>query len=264
MHVYTSLGSILSLYETGRVKNINDVMTMISSAGLDGLEINIRIFGLLKRRYPALSFSLHDLDCSKISLHSNHIDFNPGSSNLYTRTAGINQLKEEIKIAESFKIRTLTIHPGWVKKIPREEALELFHNSLQEIYDDCSISHTRICLENMDDKPEKLCSTIDEIALTLDKFPLLSLTVDFAHLGLTGMDPGSFINEFEDRIAHIHISGAIKGMPHSRVPLKDSIIDFTPAIRHFSKKDIIMVIENNSWDVMLKSKVFIENALNTE
>ena len=236
-------------------------METVQSAGLDGIEINCYILDLPDILSFKRPLSLGDFDCSKASLHSNHIDFNPGSPNPYTRRAGIAQLKEEIIIAEEHGIRTLTIHPGFVKKIPRSMALSFFWDSLQEALDYCPLNKTRLCLENMDNKADKLCNNTEEIRSTLDRFPNLCLTVDFAHLGLNRMDIGAFLNEFDKRIAHIHISGVIDGVAHGKVPLTESRIDFRPYLRRFKDRDIAVVIENRSWENVLSSKTVIDTII---
>lgn len=140
-------------------------------------------------------------------------------------------------------------------------ALGLFWDSLQEALDGCPLEKTRLCLENMDNKAEKLCNNAEEIRSTLDRFPSLRLTVDFAHLGLNGMDIGAFLNEFEEKIAHIHISGVIKGVAHGKVPLTESSIDFRPYLRRFTERETVVVIENGSWENVLDSKTVIDSVI---
>lgn len=116
MQIYSSFSSLYSLFQEGSVTNTEELIDTIQSAGLDGFEINCYYLNLPDILSFTTPLSLRDFDCSKVCLHSNHIDFNPSSINPHTRRAGIVQLKEEMHIAEEHGIRTLTIHPGFVKK----------------------------------------------------------------------------------------------------------------------------------------------------
>lgn len=235
------------------ITSVKEIITQLNKAELDGIEFNIRIFEFFKFYMPEWNLSLNDFTTIGTSLHSDFIDFNLGSINPYIREAGINQLRDEIILAEKFGIKNLTIHPGRVRKIDRSTALNLFWDSLSIIYSSCPLEKTKICLENMDQRPEKFCNNIDEIRATLEKFPQLYLTLDFAHLGYTGIGVNSFLDEFMDRIAHIHISGMINGISHHRVSLSKSKICFQHYLERFLEKDIIVVIENYDWDTMLQS-----------
>lgn len=249
---------------SGRVKTIPDIAAVLKQAGLDGLEINAYVLEAAELFAPGLGLSpdrLDTLDCSRISLHSNHVDFNLGSLNPYVRRAAIEQLLAEAALASAHGIGILNIHPGWVKKVERRQALRFFWDSLSSFFSACPKQGPRICLENMDQRPEKLCNKSDEIKSTMEKFPRLGLTVDFAHLGLTGADIGAFLAEFDERIAHVHISGVRDGVPHGRVSLRESRIDFGPYLRRLAGRDLIVVIENRSWETMLTSKSVIEGSL---
>ena len=235
------------------ITNTKEIITQIKKVKLDGIEFNTRFLELLRIYMPEWNLSLNDFSTIGTSLHSNFIDFNLGSINPYIREAGINQLKDEIILAEKYGIKNLTIHPGRVKKIDRSAALNLFWDSLSEIYSSILPGTTGICLENMDQRPEKFCNNIDEIRATLEKFPQLYLTLDLAHLGYSGIEINSFLDEFIDRIAHIHISGMSNGFSHHRISLSKSKISFQHYLKRFIEKDIIVVIENYDWDTMLKS-----------
>ncbi len=251
MRIYTSYGAVRSLIQRGAITSGLEIPRRLEAAGLDGLELNT---GVLESKGGVVpDFSLSDLNGLGLTLHSNYVDFNLGSFNPFIRRAGIEQLRAEIRLAEENRIPVLTIHPGWVKKIERRLALEFFRDSLAEIYDSYPPAEVQICLENMDQRPEKLCSTAEEIGQILEKFPGLGLTADFAHLGLNRIDIGSFLDRFDRRIAHVHVSGIIHGKPHSQVSLAASQIDLRPFLKRFRDRDIAMVIENKPWEIMADS-----------
>lgn len=259
MRIYTSFGAVYSLIQRGIIKKSSEIGPTLEAAGLHGLEFNPCILEISPRYAPGFSFSPAELKDIPLSLHSNYVDFNLGSLNPFIRKAAIEQLKAEIRLAGEWNIPVLTIHPGWVRKIKRELAMEFFWDSLATFLENLEPTAPIICLENMDHRPHKLCNTAEEISKTLERFPALKLTVDFAHLGLTGEDITSFLDRFQHRIEHIHISGVIPGKPHSEVSLDASRIDFRPFIRRFLDRDIITVIENRPWEIMMASKRALEN-----
>ena len=114
-------------------------------------------------------------------------------------------------------------------------------------------SQAAVCLENMDHRKEKLCDTTEEIWITVERFLRLGLTADLAHLGLTGADSGSLIDEFADRIAHLHVSGVVHGQPHGRISPAASSIDLRLFLKVFRGKEIAAVIENRPWEIMIES-----------
>jgi sugar phosphate isomerase/epimerase len=260
MRIYTGFGSVCSLIQRGAIKNGSEILSTLQTAGLDGLEINSYVLDLTDKLAPDFSFSLEDLKGFPLSLHSNYVDLNPASLNPYVRKAAVEQLVNEIELCENHSIPILTIHPGWAKKIERQFALEFFLESLSTVLDSVSgkTSQLKICLENMDHRAEKLCNSSEEIRSTLERFPQLGLTVDLAHLGLTGAAIGSFIDEFAERIAHLHVSGVIEGKPHGSISLAASSIDFRPFLKIFQGRNIAAVIENQPWEVMIESRDVLE------
>lgn len=254
MRIYTSFGAIRSLIQRGAIKNGGEIPSTLRTAGLDGLEINSYVLELIDRLAPDFSFSLGDLNGFPVSLHSNYVDLNPASLNPFVRKAAVEQWQSEINVCQAHRIPVITIHPGWVKKIERQLALEFFWDTLSKVMDSGESSQVTICLENMDHRTEKLCNTAEEIRMTFERFPQLRLTADFAHLGLTGADIGSFLDEFAEQIAHLHVSGVIQSQPHGRISLAASSIDLRPFLKIFQGQNIAVVIENQPWEVMIESR----------
>lgn len=249
-----------SLIERRAIRNGGEIPSTLEGAGLDGLEINSRVFDLVDKLHPGFLFSLGDLDGFPLSLHSNYVDLNPASLNSFVRKAAVEQWRSEIDLCRSHRIPILTVHPGWVNKIERQLALEFFWDCLSKVLDSVSGKSARvtICLENMDDKKEKLCNTTEEIRATLERFPQLSLTADLAHLGLTGAAIGSFMDDFAERIVHLHVSGVVLGQPHGQISLAASSIDFRSFLKRFRGRNIAVVIENQPWEVMIESRNILD------
>jgi len=258
MKIYSSLGPFKEELFKGRIRSFTHIIDKLKKAGFDGIEINSIVFEIYNQRILPLNLSFKGIDYSMVSLHSNYLDFNLGSIDSYTRHACIEQAVNEYGFALKNGIRTVTIHPGRVKGIQRETAMKLLWDSLSQIFTKIQKSGTKLCLENMDNKKEKLCNNPSEIEETLSKFPELGLTVDLAHLGLNNEDIGMFLDKFESRIYHIHISGVREGFPHSEVSLAKSEIDFAPFLIRYSGKDIAVVIENHLWEDVVESKEILE------
>lgn len=259
MRIYTNFSPLLSLIERGEIHAGSEIVPVLQSAGIDGLELNARILDLKQYLLPEFSFCIDQLNGLPLSLHSDYVDFNPASVNPYTRKAALDQLRDEIELCERYSIPILTIHPGWAKKIGRRLALDHFWRFLSEIFDSHHCPGTMLCLENMDHRREKLCNNAEEIALTLERFPQLMLTVDFAHLGLTGTDIPTFLDRFEKSIAHLHLSGVIAGKRHGEISLPASELDFKSHLERYRDTEIAAVIENQSWELMLSSKKILDN-----
>ncbi|MCD6121508.1 MAG: sugar phosphate isomerase/epimerase [Spirochaetales bacterium] len=262
MKIYSSLGPFKEQVFGGSIRSFAQIADKLKIAGLDGIEINSIIFEKNYQNLLPFNFNFRGIDYSMVTLHSNYQDCNLGSANSFTRNAGIEQVVDEYEFAENNGVRIVTIHPGRVKGIPREAAMGLLWNSLSDIYKRIEQSETKLCIENMDNKQEKLCNRLSEIEKTLSKFPDLGLTVDFAHLGLNNENIGMFVEKFKSRICHIHISGVKKGYRHGDVSLSRSEIDFMPFLTSFVRKNITAVIENNRWDDVIESKKVLEGLEN--
>jgi len=236
-----------------------DIQGDVRRAGLDGVEMPCRL--LDPTLAGELSLPPERLRGLRTSLHSDFADFNLASANPCVRRACVQQLRAEMALAAQWGFAPLTFHPGTSKKSERDEALRLLWKSLEELRSSASSWPARLCLENMDDKPDKLCGSEEEISHTLERFPGLGLTVDMAHLGLRGADIAAFMSAFDSRIAHIHVSGVRPGESHGRVSLKRSRVDFAPFLEALKDRDVAFVIENATWDLMMESRDVLEKAL---
>ena len=221
-------------------------MREVDRHGFDGIEVNL--FCLTR---PGGERLLEGLDYDRVSFHSNYLEFNPGASNPYIRDAAVRQLQDEIALASKRRALVLTFHPGAQgKRASREESLENTVASIRSVIDRCSgaVASGRpfFCVENMDQKPDKLCGAEEELAFVLERLPEVGLTFDVAHAGLRGLDIPRFASRFADRIRHVHVSGVIEGRPHGEVSLAESTVDFSAFFRGFGSSDRIACIENRS------------------
>ena len=241
------------------IADLPDVRGALCRAGLDGIEVPCRLLdaGLAGGRYVPPE----GLGGLSVSLHSDFADFNLGSQNPLIRRTCVRQLRAELSLAARYGFGPLTFHPGAFRKSDLDPSLRLFWGSLEEVFRAAGPARNALCLENMDNKPGKLCSAEEEISATLERFPALGLTVDLAHLALRGADIGDFLRAYDARIAHVHVSGFRPGERHGKVSLKGSVLDFRPFISMLKGRDVAFVIENATWDLMMESRGVLEEAL---
>ena len=249
MHLFMSLGPIIEKVLKGEISNGVTLMESVREHGVSGIEINLGITSKLQ---------FTDLGLNKfrgqVSFHSDHREFNLASMNKYIREASILQLVDEIKLADKLEVTHLTFHPGRESKyLIRSQSMKTFWSSLQIVFDHVGVFQTTLCLENMDSTPNKLCRTMKEVSETLDRFPSLNLTCDFAHLAQNNINSGTFIDRFTDRIKHIHASGVVSGKSHGNTSLKESMVNMMPTLLRFADQDITIVIENNTSEILQES-----------
>ena len=224
--------------------------------GFDGLEVNLRVL-----ENPDTLWVISELDGNAVSFHSSYQEFNPGSSNRFIRNAAKEQLAYEYALAKEIKVKAVTFHPGRVKNISRDAAKENFWKTLDEFYSEQTPDTVRLCMENMDDTPDKLCNTVEEIRQTLDRFPALLLTCDVAHMAKQKIDADSFVAEFGEKIGHLHASGYKPDTKHSQVSLAESDIDFSRAFAMLKDRDIAVAIENKNWKLASETLACIRSAI---
>lgn len=238
---------------------LQDIPAALRRAGLDGIEMPCRV---LDARLAGDQYLPPEaLGALRVSLHSDFADFNLGSPNPNIRRACVEQLRAELSLAARCGFGPLTFHPGTFRKSDPNPALRLLWSSLEDVCRTVGPGPNALCMENMDNKPGKLCSAEEEISATLERFPALGLTVDVAHLGLRGADIGAFLRTFDARIAHVHVSGVRPGEPHGKVSLKGSGVDLRPFLACLKGRDMAFVIENASWDLMMESREVLETVL---
>ncbi|MDX9820470.1 MAG: sugar phosphate isomerase/epimerase family protein [Syntrophales bacterium] len=215
--------------------------------------------------YPGQEFSAGDvaaiagLDMT-LSVHANYRGNNISSLDSELRMSGVSQIKADILFAEAIKARTVVVHPGKYEPGCREAAYGQLNSSLQELLPFAREHHVLFTLENMDGTENKVFSSSRDVERVLALHPALQLTVDLAHLGMTGQDVSRFLNAFERRISHFHVSGAFGGKSHTEVSLQDSQVDFGPCLNRIRDWDMMMTIENSGRPETMQSRTFIEQA----
>jgi len=215
--------------------------------------------------YPGQNFSAGDLEAIAgqdmiLSVHANYRGNNISSPDPATRASGVSQIKADILFAEAVRARTVVVHPGKYESGCREAAYGQLNTSLQELLPFAREHHVLFTLENMDGTENKVFSSNRDVEYVLALNPTLQLTVDLAHLGMTGQDIAGFLRDFRDRIAHFHVSGCLAGKSHTDVSLPQSRVDFGPCLKDIKDWDMMMTIENSDRHSALQSAAFIRKA----
>ena len=256
MRTFVTLGPFVPEMLRGEIPKGSEMIRRVLDRGFDGIEVGLRI-----REYPFGACLLEELDATRVSLHSDFWEFNLASPNRYIRDAGVRQLVDETNLASGLGVKRLTFHPGFQgKRTDHGRSMEFLWDSLNRFCDQVpEPPDGLLCLENMDGGRGKLCTNADDIRETLNRFPFLRLTCDFAHLGKSGQDAEVFVQEFFDLIEHMHVSGSTEGRRHGDTSLRASDVDFRTQLRRFRDKDVVAVIENGTWELLAESKAVLDS-----
>ena len=254
VRIYTNLSPFSAELLAGRIESGSELLCRVRNAGFEGVEINLRIL-----HQPGGSALLKNLDGACATFHSNYPEFSPGASNPYIREAAVRQLDDELALTLDLGVRVLTFHPGARgKRATREESLDRCAASIRKVVDRHAAALTAgralLCLENMDDNPEKLCGSEEEIAYILDRVPEIGLTCDVAHAGLRGLDFKRLMDRLGGRIRHVHASGVKEGTPHSSVSLEENSVNHAAFFRRYADTDTIACVENRTLDLSLATR----------
>ncbi len=257
MEIFTTLSPFGKELEAGSIRSGEQLQQRVREAGFDGIELHLRIL-----EYPEGRKLLEGLDYRSVSLHSNHHEFSLGSANRYRRHAAVEQLSDELALAAEKGARMLTFHPGYEgKKISRRQAHDNMITALGTVFSRHSTlidgMNTELAVENMDDTTTKLCRFEEEVERVLQAYPKLGLTCDLAHCAIGGHDVEGFVQRFESRIRHLHVSGFKPNTSHSAVSLPQSELDLRPVINRLAKRDLIFCIENKTLELTMESRDFL-------
>ncbi|MEE9510170.1 MAG: sugar phosphate isomerase/epimerase [Candidatus Bathyarchaeia archaeon] len=120
-----------------------------------------------------------------------------------------------------------------VSKHPDNMIKDLKLQMLKELTHRCQNSNIKLCLENTEEKPEDLTMFFEEL-------PSLYFCLDIGHANLFTEENTSkdFIEKFQHRLRHIHISDNFGGYSekHDRhLPLGTGKIDFKTILRYLKE-----------------------------
>ena len=268
--------------------NYQRAMNFAVRNGFEGLEIWSNAFDFWPRTVTS-----KEIDTIKAVAAHNHlalaVHFCTIGNNLADLNSGhlhesINQLKETIRLCRRIGGQLVVVHPGAYPEIitheqrfvnPRlttaalkQEALERFKKSLQEVALFAESHDVVIGLENCGVTEEGLLSGIEDLAEWVDEInnPSLQITLD---IGKAKQRDGvaKAIHLLEHRIKHIHLYDLNgDGAGHQEVGTGD--VDWkaiAPFLRAFSGMlSLEVAVREDLEGAVLRSKAFLENLLAEE
>jgi sugar phosphate isomerase/epimerase len=151
------------------------------------------------------------------------------------REASVNEVLESLKVAADFQPLKVVLHPSYFKGLSifvLEQAKRYAMRSLDTIVERAHQLGLCLCLENMFPRSQWLVHP-EEFVEILERFPTLNITLDtgHAHIGdKSGRKILDFIEEFPDRIGHVHASDNF-GKEDDHLPLGAGTVDFPEIIK---------------------------------
>jgi len=151
------------------------------------------------------------------------------------RNASQHEVLESLNTAGRLSALKAVVHPPdfrgmgpFVKETSRRLALE----SLEKIYAAAEAQGLEICLENMFPRTG-FGSEVEDFKALFERFPALKMTLDTGHANIDsprGKRILDFIEQFPDRITHLHVSDN-RGKRDEHLPLGAGNIPFRPVLQ---------------------------------
>ncbi|MFC1533276.1 sugar phosphate isomerase/epimerase family protein [Thermodesulfobacteriota bacterium] len=155
------------------------------------------------------------------------------------REASLNEVLESMEVAAGFEPLKVVLHPSHISGLGilvRDKVHRYAMKSLEAIVAKADRLGIYICIENMFPHSGLLADPQDFVEI-FQRFPALGLTLDTGHAHLTGKGVTKsleFINKFDDRIGHIHVSDNF-GTNDNHLPIGTGTIDFPTIIKALKK-----------------------------
>lgn len=192
--------------------SLDSIFSGIVSAGADTVEFwletpsfwttgrNVEELGQMLHAYPSLS---------PVTVHAPTLDLNPVSINPEVAAVSVDAVCSAMLTADEIKAEVITIHPGrrTAKRPPSRADMHRFWIYMEAVEAASRGLSVAVAIENMEPRVNSLLSTPEAVRDTLDEYPHLSFTFDYAHACIGG---GEMAEEFVrlncDRIKNIHAS----------------------------------------------------------
>jgi sugar phosphate isomerase/epimerase len=150
------------------------------------------------------------------------------------RSASRHELLNSLTVAAELGARKVVLHPSFIGGMGRN-ALELSKHYAIESLDAVALQAdkigVRVCLENLFARLTPF-TTPEDFAIVFEKWPPMAMTLDIGHAFIDGhgMDRIlAFIQQFGERIQHVHISDNF-GQRDEHLAVGDGAIDFAMLI----------------------------------
>ncbi|MCL4369029.1 MAG: sugar phosphate isomerase/epimerase [Actinobacteria bacterium] len=197
-------------------------------------------------RQEGLTFTLHlpeELDLAS---------FHPS-----VRQAASSRVQEALVWAAAAEIEVATLHlPSgvhftlpdrrvWVYEEYQDLFLSCLAESFEELYVCARACGVQLCVENLGDFDRPF---IQAALLHLSEFPGFALTWDVGHNAACGFRDQRMLEEFNDRIAHIHLHDFDGARDH--LPLWSGNADMVDALQFAQERELRVVIETKTLEAI--------------
>lgn len=159
------------------------------------------------------------IDSSKIIIHAPYIINLANTTNPKTRELAITFLKEELKRANDFGVKTLVLHPGSHVGAGINIGIKGIIDGLNEVLDNDN-SEIKIALETMAGKGSEIGATFEELSTIINQInnkARVGVCLDTCHINDAGYDVANIdevLNKFDkviglDKLLVIHVNDSI-------------------------------------------------------
>ena len=157
----------------------------------------------------------NNISINNVVCHAPYLINLADNSNISKYEFSINFLKSEMNRCKLLGVSKLVVHPGNYLTLSKEDAINNVINALNEVIKQDDF--VTILLETMAGKGTEVCSTIEEVKLTIDGITdksRIGVCLDTCHLNDSGIDISKiddYLNNFDsliglDKIKCIHIN----------------------------------------------------------
>lgn len=200
--------------------SIGEIFDLASLTGADALE-----FWLETPAFWLTGLPLEELrsaaeehpELHPMLIHAPVIDLNPCSINPKVQEISLAYALEALRLASELGAELVTIHPGRrsVKRRPNAHDIQRFRRLLATLERGSMEFGVKVALENMEAEVNTFFSTPGEVRELLVREEWLLITLDIAHaLYSDDHEAIAFIDSCGERLANVHLSGRVEGVPH--------------------------------------------------
>lgn len=228
-----------------------DLMTSLDAAGRLGFDFaEILMHGsghpsVLQKNARAVQERLNENDLSCV-VHLPHSGIDIGSPLENVRTGSIAEVEESLRVAGRIDARKAVLHPT-SNSNDTDERRKLMVDGVRTVADIADDHGVEICAENMHGK----YATVHDVDDIVDETEA-SLTFDTGHArieGFSATDGAAFLDEYRDRISHLHLNDT-RGPVDEHLPVGAGSIDF---------ETVLEPLRASGWDGTASLEVATEN-----
>jgi len=199
----------------------------------------------------------------KYSIHAPYSDTNLAADDDLIREWILKRIRASIRFASDLDAECLVIHPGWTtatEQFNRGRSWELNLRSLHWLMRYAGEYGVKCLIENVPNPTPYLLVTVDDFQLFEDEMnPPMDYVFDVAHAHLQG-EEYMFIDEFGDKIKHVHVSDNW-GDTDEHLPLGEGNINWERVIKTISKKGFEGWLVIESYEKMNENIAYLEKLI---